>query len=81
MEPSPLTLLPSSSEIVPGSEFHYSGGGFTIAQQAMIDATGKPFPEIMKTIVLDPVGMRSSTYQQPIDPALLPNVAFPVDSD
>ena len=77
----PANSAPIVVEIAPGSEFHYSGGGFTIAQQATIDATGKLFPEIMKTIVLDRVGMRSSTYQQPIDPALLPNVAFPVDSD
>jgi CubicO group peptidase (beta-lactamase class C family) len=75
----PSNSAPIVVETAPGSEFHYSGGGFTIVQQAMIDATSKPFPEIMKTIVLDPIGMHSSTYQQPIDPAWLANVAFPVD--
>jgi CubicO group peptidase (beta-lactamase class C family) len=44
----PANSAPIVVEIAPGSEFHYSGGGFTIAQQAMIDAMGKPFPEIMK---------------------------------
>src|ERR1019366_3187049 len=42
--------------------------------------TRKPFPQIMKAIVLDPIGMRSSTYQQPIDPKSLIKVAFPVDA-
>ncbi len=77
----PANSAPIVVEIAPGSEFRYSGGGFAIVQQAMMDATGKPFPEIMKMIVLDPVGMHSSTYQQPINPALLANVAFPVDGN
>jgi len=75
----PANSAPIVVEAVPGSEFRYSGGGFTIVQQMMIDATGKPFPQIMKVIVLDPTGMRSSTYEQPIDPALLMKVALPVE--
>jgi CubicO group peptidase (beta-lactamase class C family) len=67
-------------EKAPGTEFSYSGGGFTIVQQAMLDVTGKPFPEIMKSLVLDPIHLRHSAYQQPIDPAKLPLVAMPVDS-
>jgi CubicO group peptidase (beta-lactamase class C family) len=77
----PSNSAPIVVEIAPGIEFHYSGGGFTIVQQAMIDSTGKAFPEIMKTIVLDPIGMHSSTYQQPIEPTKLRNVAFPVDAN
>ena len=64
---------------VPGQSFSYSGGGFTIMQQMVIDATGKPFPEVMKTVVLDPVGLKNSTYQQPLDAALMPRVAMPYD--
>ncbi len=76
----PANSAPIVVEVVPGSEFRYSGGGFTIVQEMMIDATSKPFPQIMKAIVLDPIGMRSSTYQQPIDPESLIKVAFPVDA-
>ena len=76
----PANSAPIVVEAVPGSEFRYSGGGFTIVQEMMVDAIGKPFPQIMKTIVLDPIGMRNSTYQQPIDPASLMRVAFPVDA-
>ncbi len=38
----PANSAPIVVEAVPGSEFRYSGGGFTIVQQMMIDATGKP---------------------------------------
>jgi CubicO group peptidase (beta-lactamase class C family) len=47
----------------------YSGGGVSVMQQALTDARGRPFPELMKEHVLDPIGMTNSTYQQPIPPA------------
>lgn len=62
---------PANTEAVrvtvpPGTKFEYSGGGYTILQQLLMDVTGKPFPEIMRELVLDPVGMDISTYQQPL---------------
>jgi CubicO group peptidase (beta-lactamase class C family) len=59
----------------PGSQWRYSGGGYTIAQQLMIDVTGKTFPELTKELVLEPLGMRRSTYQQPLPPELLKHAA------
>jgi len=50
----------------PGGSFNYSGGGYCIAQQMLIDIEGKPFPEIMQELVLDPLGMKNSTYSQPL---------------
>jgi CubicO group peptidase (beta-lactamase class C family) len=64
---------------LPGQAFSYAGGGYTIAQQMMIDATGQPFPQIMQSLVLGPVGMSHSTYQQPLPPARLKEVALPAD--
>ena len=52
--------------IVPGTLHRYSGGGITVAQQLVVDALGKPFPLLMRKLVLDPVGMRDSTYDQPL---------------
>jgi len=52
--------------ILPGLQVRYSGGGTTVAQQALIDALAKPFPEIMRTLVLDPLGMTDSTFEQPL---------------
>ena len=51
---------------VPGTEWNYSGGGVTIEQLAMMDVTGEPFPSLMKRLVLDPIGMTNSGYDQPL---------------
>lgn len=46
----------------------YSGGGVSVMQQALMDARGRPFPDLMKEHVLDPIGMTNSTYMQPLPP-------------
>jgi CubicO group peptidase (beta-lactamase class C family) len=46
--------------------FRYSGGGYTIMQLMVEDVTGRPFAEVMADRVLGPVGMASSTYEQPL---------------
>lgn len=58
----------------PGSLFRYSGGGYTIAEVAMEDVTGDDFAAVMDRLVLDPFGMRASTYEQPL-PERLADVA------
>jgi CubicO group peptidase (beta-lactamase class C family) len=45
----------------------YSGGGIVILELALSDLTGRPFASLMKEIVLEPLGMSSSTYEQPPD--------------
>ena len=62
---------PANSEPVrvdkpPGEGFRYSGGGYSIAQQMMIDASGKPFPELMQELLLGPADMNQSTFTQPL---------------
>ncbi len=47
----------------PGLSYRYSGGGTTIIQQALIDQLKKPFEEIMKKWVLDPLGMDCSFFR------------------
>ena len=56
---------------VPEESFRYSGGGYTIMQQMLVDVEGKPFPEILKEKVLAPLGMNNSTYDQPLQPTQL----------
>jgi CubicO group peptidase (beta-lactamase class C family) len=57
---------PVRVDVVPGSIGRYSGGGYTVMQLLVTDVTGKPFPQYMTETVLGPIGMRSSTYQQPL---------------
>lgn len=55
----------------PEESFRYSGGGYNIVQQLMIDVEGKPFPEIMKEQVLQPLDMQHSSFNQPLEKAQL----------
>ncbi|MCX2454261.1 serine hydrolase [Pedobacter sp. PLR] len=50
----------------PGGSLRYAGGGYCILQQMLIDIEGKPYPQIMKELVLEPLGMTNSTYDQPL---------------
>jgi CubicO group peptidase (beta-lactamase class C family) len=53
-------------DITPGSRFRYSGGGYTVMQLLMADVAGKPFDGLLQELVLKPVGMKHSTYAQPL---------------
>jgi CubicO group peptidase (beta-lactamase class C family) len=66
-------------ETAPGTKWNYSGGGFTIMQQALIDVTKEPFPQLMHDTVLLPIGMTHSTYQQPLPAGWRPKAATPYD--
>jgi CubicO group peptidase (beta-lactamase class C family) len=57
-------------DILPGSQFRYSGGGYTVLQQLLIDVSGRPFPSFMRETVLLPIHMDDSTYEQPLPAAL-----------
>jgi CubicO group peptidase (beta-lactamase class C family) len=59
----------------PGSAYHYSGGGYEIAEALMIDAGKTPFPELMAELVLKPTGMGRSTFVQPLPADLTGNAA------
>jgi CubicO group peptidase (beta-lactamase class C family) len=50
----------------PGTRFQYSGSGYTIMQQLLIDVTGKPFPDLVGALVLKPFGMTHSSFFQPL---------------
>jgi len=59
----------------PMTAFHYSGGGATILQLALTDVFGKPYPDILRETVLEPVGMTQSTFEQPLSPERDKNAA------
>jgi CubicO group peptidase (beta-lactamase class C family) len=66
----PANMPPVTVDLLPGTQFRYSGGGTTIAQQAVVDVTGTPFPALMRRLVLDPLGMHDSSFEQPLPPPL-----------
>ncbi|RPJ57980.1 MAG: class A beta-lactamase-related serine hydrolase, partial [Acidobacteria bacterium] len=71
----PANTAPIRVDIAPGSAWRYSGGGYTVLQQALIDVSRAPFPDLMRDTVLRPLRMDDSTYEQPLPAALRPGAA------
>jgi len=64
-------------DVVPGTIWRYSGGGYVVMQLLMTEQTGEAFPALLQHMVLGPAGMTHSTYQQPLPAALLASAAMP----
>jgi CubicO group peptidase (beta-lactamase class C family) len=62
----PSNVGPVFWERPPGGAQKYSGGGTTIVQLALTETLGRPFPDLMRELVLEPFGMRDSAYEQPL---------------
>ena len=65
----PANTPPVRVDLAPGSRFRYSGGGTTVVQLALQDLLGRPFPAIMEDAVIRPLGLRHSTYENPLPAA------------
>ena len=66
---SPANTEAVRVDTTPGAIWRYSGGGTTVMQLLLADVTGKPFPQLLRELVLGPAGMTSSTYEQPLPEA------------
>jgi CubicO group peptidase (beta-lactamase class C family) len=79
--PSLVAALSDSNgvrQVIPaGTAWRYSGGGYEILQLLIEEVSGRPFADYMRTEVLLPLGMRSSTFDTL---ALSRSVAIPYDS-
>jgi CubicO group peptidase (beta-lactamase class C family) len=53
-------------DMVPGSQWRYSGGGYEVVQQLILDATGRSFEDLARAFIFEPLGMRRSTFVQPL---------------
>lgn len=62
-------------DTAPGGKWRYSGGGYTVMQQLLIDRTGMPFPQLMQRMVLGRIGMKRSSFEQPLPEPLAGNAA------
>jgi CubicO group peptidase (beta-lactamase class C family) len=65
----PANTAPVRVDARPGSAWRYSGGGYTVVQQLVEDATGRPYAEAARREALAPFGMRASTFEQPLQAA------------
>ncbi len=63
-------------DLVPGTQWRYSGGGYTVAQLLAEQKSGFPFEKLMQRLVLEPAGMVHSTYEQPLPNTFAPQAAL-----
>jgi CubicO group peptidase (beta-lactamase class C family) len=63
------------NDTAPGKIWRYSGGGFCVMQQLVVDVTGKSFPQLMQENVFSKIGMPDSTYEQPLPARLTAQAA------
>ncbi len=73
-------LAPANSPAVrieqaPGASFQYSGGGYTIAQLAIEQASGKPLADWAAQSLFQPLQMHHSGFDQPPSRKALRNAA------
>ncbi|KRD32174.1 serine hydrolase [Lysobacter sp. Root916] len=66
---APANSAPVRVELAPASVWRYSGGGYSIVQLMMSEASGQPFERYMREAVLDPLEMRRSTFAAPLPEA------------
>lgn len=71
----PANSAPIRVDTIPGTQWRYSGGGYTVLQQLMMDVTANVFPEIMHDLVLQRLEMKQSTYRQPLPKKLTEQAA------
>jgi CubicO group peptidase (beta-lactamase class C family) len=52
----------SGAALPPGQEFHYSNLGFAVLGEVVARLRGMPWDQVLRERVLDPLGMRRTTY-------------------
>jgi CubicO group peptidase (beta-lactamase class C family) len=73
--------VPISFTFKPGTDWKYSGGGYTIVQMALQDHFGKPLHTIVAENIFVPLGMDQTTMIQPNEAGFLSNTARVHNSD
>jgi CubicO group peptidase (beta-lactamase class C family) len=58
----PSNAVPVRVDMLPGSRWRYSSGGYTIIQQVLIDVLNQSFADTLHDLVLAPLGMEASAF-------------------
>jgi len=72
---APANTGPVRVEAIPGLHAKYSGGGYTVLGQLLADVTGKPLPDLLEELVLEPLGMVGARFEGALPAELANRVA------
>jgi CubicO group peptidase (beta-lactamase class C family) len=78
---SPALNKPALVEYEPGTRWQYSNIGYVVIQQILEDVLHKPFAQIAKETLFEPLGMKHSTFVYPLAPEQQANEAVPHDAE
>ncbi len=74
---APPSLTPAVVvDKLPGTSVRYSGGGTQLVQLLLEEMTGLNFADLAAQKVFEPLGMRRTTFRQPLPPELEPYAAI-----
>lgn len=62
----PANSAPVRVDIPVGTRYRYAGGGYSIVQLAIEEVTKTSFADAARQLVFEPLGMKHSTYAQPL---------------
>ena len=62
-------------DTTPGTIWRYSGGGYTVMEKVVEDVSGLPLETYMEKNILSPMGMKNSTYEQPVSEKYQKNIS------
>ena len=68
-------------DIIPGSIWRYSGGGYIVIQKMVEDITGLQFDVYIKSNILQHIDMENSTYEQPLRAESYSNISAAYDGN
>lgn len=63
---APADHEPLRIRFAPGSDYAYSGGGYTLIELLVGETAGTGFPEAARQVLLDPLGLGRSTFANPL---------------
>jgi CubicO group peptidase (beta-lactamase class C family) len=77
----PANTVPIRVDTVPGTIWRYSGGGYVAMQLLLSEVTQKGVPQLLNELVLRPIGMTRSTFEEPLPKNLWASAATPYRED